>query len=143
MTRGGQDEQRNGRAHQQWNYSGPQWSGCKHPSPGGLQDGGHSDRRGGIDVLRNGSQQEVGISDDQLHLAPLPQLLVDDDDAAACLGISRAHFLAMVRAGRVDVTVVRLGRRRLYSVPSLRAWVEGGCKPCPRGSAKFNTGDPS
>ena len=68
----------------------------------------------------------------ETRLAPLQPLLVDDDGASAVLGVSRGHFLKMLASGRIDIVPVKLGRRRLYSVPSLRAWVEQGCKPAKR-----------
>ena len=60
----------------------------------------------------------------------LQPFLVDDKGAASLLNVSRAHFLKLRSSGRIDVTPISLGRRKLYSVSGLRSWVDGGCKPC-------------
>ncbi len=58
---------------------------------------------------------------------PVPRVLVRDREAASMLGISVAHFRAMVSSGVVDVDPVRLGRAVRYSVASLQAWAKAGC----------------
>ena len=62
--------------------------------------------------------------------AVLQPFLVDDKQAASLLSVSRAHFLKLRDSGRIDVTPISLGRRKLYSVNGLKSWVDGGCKPC-------------
>ena len=56
-------------------------------------------------------------------------LLVSDRDAAWMLGVCRSTFLKMLRVGRIDLPCVKLGRRRLYSVFDIEAFVRGGCRP--------------
>jgi predicted DNA-binding transcriptional regulator AlpA len=56
---------------------------------------------------------------------PAP-LLVDAREAAALCGVSRAHWLALNSSGRVPMPV-RLGRRVLWPVAELTAWIEAGC----------------
>ena len=57
--------------------------------------------------------------------APLP-LLLDARAAAKLCGVSRSHFLAMHSAGKVPLPV-RLGRRCLWRVAELAAWIEARC----------------
>jgi len=59
----------------------------------------------------------------------LQPLLVSDADAARLCGVCRSTFRKMLRSGRIDVPCVKMGRRRLYSVEALRAFVAGGCRP--------------
>lgn len=54
-------------------------------------------------------------------------LLVDAAGAAKRLSISRAHFLAQHSSGKIGPLPVKLGRRTLWGVEALRAWVNAGC----------------
>jgi len=56
------------------------------------------------------------------------RLLLGSDDAARACGISRTAWWALQSQGRVPAPV-RLGRRTLWSVDELRAWVAAGCPP--------------
>ena len=56
---------------------------------------------------------------------PAP-LLLDAKAAAALCGVSRAHWMALNSSGRVPMPV-RLGRRVLWYVAELTAWIEAGC----------------
>ena len=53
-----------------------------------------------------------------------PPLAVDAKRAAELVGISRAHFLRLVASKRAPAGIL-LGRRRLWPVEHLRAWIEG------------------
>ncbi len=66
----------------------------------------------------------VPETDERILLAPLPRLLLTDREAAAACGVSRNHFLGLVRAGRIQVTVIHLGRCVRYTLPSLQRWCE-------------------
>lgn len=56
----------------------------------------------------------------------LDPLLVDDERAASICGLGRSYWCVLERSGLVGPRPVRLGRRRLWSVAELRAWVESG-----------------
>jgi excisionase family DNA binding protein len=59
------------------------------------------------------------------------QLLWDLVEAAAALSVSTRTLERMAGNGELPTgAVVRLGRRRLFSVPVLREWVRQGC-PAP------------
>src|SRR5262249_1875808 len=51
----------------------------------------------------------------------MEKLLIDEREAAVMLGVS-ARTLWSLSAGR-QIPVVRIGRRKLYAVESLRAWI--------------------
>jgi len=53
-------------------------------------------------------------------------LLVDARDAARLLGIGRTLFLQLDNSGRLGPLGLKLGKRRLWSVEELRAWVQAG-----------------
>jgi len=59
-----------------------------------------------------------------LALAPL---LVDDDGTASLLGISSKHFTNLRKRGEFPIEPVELGRRRLWAVGTVEAWVRAGC----------------
>lgn len=69
--------------------------------------------------------------DDSAELTPL---MVDTKKAAAMLGISPRMFSSMNSTGRVP-RPVRLGRRVLWRVSELKAWVDAGCPPRERWEA--------
>lgn len=48
--------------------------------------------------------------------------------AARFCGVSRSHWLAMVAAGRTPLGF-RLGRRRLWLIEELSAWLRAGAPP--------------
>ena len=50
-----------------------------------------------------------------------PPLLLSIVEAAACLGISRAHFYEIL--GQHDLPTVRLGRRRMVRARDLESFV--------------------
>jgi predicted DNA-binding transcriptional regulator AlpA len=54
------------------------------------------------------------------------RLLVAAVDAAALCGVSRATWLRQHSAGRVPAPV-RIGRRTLWRLDELRAWIDAGC----------------
>lgn len=58
------------------------------------------------------------------HIEPL---LVSSDRAAELLGIGHALFYQMKADGRLGPTALSFGKRQLYSVEELRAWVRTGC----------------
>jgi len=57
-------------------------------------------------------------------------LLACAADAARMLSISRALFYSMASDGRLGPLPVAFGRRKLYRVSELTAWVEHS-PPCP------------
>lgn len=52
--------------------------------------------------------------------------MVDAKTAAGMLGIGRSHFMALLSSGRIGPMAQKLGRRSLFSVRELRAWVDAG-----------------
>ena len=52
---------------------------------------------------------------------------VSIQEAAKMLGISRPHFYPLIKEGKVQT--VKIGRRTLVSVQSLRELVDGGAAP--------------
>jgi len=59
-----------------------------------------------------------------LALAPL---LVDDVGVASLLGVSRAHLANLRKRGEFPIGPVNLGRRVLWRVGTVEAWVAAGC----------------
>lgn len=57
----------------------------------------------------------------------IPPMAVNGKDAARLLGIGRTLFLQMDNSGRLGPMGLKLGKRRLWSVEELRAWVNAGC----------------
>ncbi len=64
------------------------------------------------------------LTDDK-EFRPEP-LLVDAKTAAVMLSIGRSHFLSLLSAGKIGPMPRKLGRRSLFSVRELRAWVDAG-----------------
>jgi len=64
------------------------------------------------------------MSDNTNHLVPL---LLDADDAAMLLGVSRSHFYALHSSGRLGPSPVRLGKRSLWRRDELEQWVLNDC----------------
>ncbi len=62
---------------------------------------------------------------DEKDFRPEP-LLVDAKTAAVMLSIGRSHFLSLLSAGKIGPMAQKLGRRSLFSVRELRAWVDAG-----------------
>lgn len=58
-----------------------------------------------------------------------PPILLDAEQAAAALNVSRAHFLAMDKSGRLGPRGVLLGRCRRWAFDELRDWARAGCPP--------------
>jgi len=66
---------------------------------------------------------------EQVHETPaVAPLLLDTKRAAQMIGVSRSLFLSMHDSGRIPLPT-RLGRRVLWRVAELEAWVEAGCPP--------------
>lgn len=61
-------------------------------------------------------------------------LAVDAVRAGKLVGVSRAHWLRLVRTGRAPAGV-RLGRRRLWPVRELESWLAAGAPPRERWEA--------
>jgi len=55
--------------------------------------------------------------------------LVDAEEAAAVCGVSRSHFLAMDKSGRLGPRAIKLGRSSRWSADELRDWARAGCPP--------------
>jgi predicted DNA-binding transcriptional regulator AlpA len=54
---------------------------------------------------------------------------VDDEGAAALLGLSRRGFQDFDRRGLIGPQPVKLGRAKRWPVDELRRWVAAGCPP--------------
>lgn len=78
------------------------------------------------------------MTDYSLTLAPI---LVDADDAAALLGVSRGHFLNMDRSGRLGPQPIKLGRCTRWSRAELERWAEVGCPTRSEWTAMQEHGD--
>ena len=57
----------------------------------------------------------------------LEPLLVCGDETARLLGIGSALFHQMKSDGRLGPLPISFGRKRLYDVAELRAWISAGC----------------
>lgn len=57
------------------------------------------------------------------QIAPI---LVGAEQAAGLLSVSKRHFLSLDSGGKIPASL-KLGARRVWSVQTLRAWVEQGC----------------
>jgi excisionase family DNA binding protein len=64
--------------------------------------------------------------DRALLTAAIKPLLIRDTEAAALLGISRAHLHKLRAAGRF-VEPIRLGRKLLFDRAELEAWKDARC----------------
>lgn len=53
-------------------------------------------------------------------------LLVNDEHAAAMLGIGVSYFRELLKSGAIGPQPVRLGRRQLHRPDLLQAWVMAG-----------------
>lgn len=58
-------------------------------------------------------------------------LLLDAREASRMLGVSRSTWLSLRAAGRTP-RPVRIGRRTLWRIDELKAWVDAGCPPLHR-----------
>jgi excisionase family DNA binding protein len=65
---------------------------------------------------------------------PIASLTMDAVQAAKLIGISNTHFWAMLSSGRIPPGF-RLGRRRLWAVDDLRAWIAAGAPTADRWAA--------
>lgn len=63
----------------------------------------------------------------------MDRLLIDVDAAAKSLGIGRSSMYALMNAG--DVATVVIGRRRLVTADSLRAYVDEHATTTPTADA--------
>ena len=66
--------------------------------------------------------------------SPTEPLAVDSFGAAALLGVSESHWRIMVAGGRCPPGF-RLGRRRLWAVAELSAWLAAGAPSADRWAA--------
>jgi len=64
------------------------------------------------------------MSDKQQTLEPL---LISPSEAAQLLGLSRSFFYENLSTGRIGIRPVSFGKKKLYSVAELRAYVLAGC----------------
>ena len=55
------------------------------------------------------------------------KLLIGATEAAAALGIGRAHFYGLHSSGRLGPMPIRLGRRTLWNFEELKSWAAQGC----------------
>jgi excisionase family DNA binding protein len=54
-------------------------------------------------------------------------LLIPDVEAAALLGVSRAHLHRLRAAGKFGPPAIRLGRKVVYEREAIERWVRAGC----------------
>lgn len=59
-------------------------------------------------------------------------LMGDVGDVAQIVHVSRKHVRRMADAGRMP-RPVRLGRRLLWSLAEIEAWIADGCRPVRKG----------
>lgn len=64
-----------------------------------------------------------------MQAATPKKLLVSPSEAAEMLGMSRSLFYQLLSAGRIPLRAIKFGRKRLYDVEHLRAFVRSGCSP--------------
>ncbi len=57
------------------------------------------------------------------------KLLLSAQEAAAILGIGRAHFYGLLSAGLIGPLPIKLGRRSLWKADEIRSWVSRDCPP--------------
>jgi len=57
----------------------------------------------------------------------LPQIGVSIPQAAKMLGISKPHFLPLIKEGKIRT--IRIGKRVVVSVQSLREFIDGKTEP--------------
>jgi len=62
---------------------------------------------------------------------PIAPLAVDATKAAKLIGVSTAHFWVMLASGQIPPGF-RLGRRRLWAVAELQAWILAGAPTADR-----------
>lgn len=55
-------------------------------------------------------------------------LLVSATDAAEMLSVSRSKFYEMLSSGRCPLKAVSFGKRKLFRVDQVTAWVNSNCK---------------
>ena len=67
---------------------------------------------------------EKTMTDNGNHLVPL---LLDAEDAATLLGVSRRHFYGLHSSGRLGPLPVRLGRCSRWRRDELEAWAASDC----------------
>jgi excisionase family DNA binding protein len=84
---------------------------------------------------RNGGVPEGEALDSLCHEGDGPEgivsLTMHAASAAKLCGVSRATWYALAAAGRLPKPV-RLGRRTLWRVDELKAWIDAGCPPLHR-----------
>jgi len=68
----------------------------------------------------------------------LPRIAVSIQDAAKMLGISKPHFLPLVKEGKIRT--VQIGRRIVVSVQSLRELVDGKPQNSPENRPELQGG---
>lgn len=54
-------------------------------------------------------------------------LLLSAGDAAKLLGIGRTKFYEMHSTGRLGPMAIEFGKRKVWRMADLRAWVDAGC----------------
>ena len=60
--------------------------------------------------------------------SPVPRFLLRRREAASACGVSAASWDRLVSAGKTPAPI-RLGKRLVWRVAELAAWVEAGCPP--------------
>lgn len=79
------------------------------------------------------------IAAPQDGLAADAPFAVESKAAARLCGVSRAHWMKLVGTGRAPQGL-RLGRRRVWSVRELRAWLDAGAPSVERWTAMRKEG---
>jgi predicted DNA-binding transcriptional regulator AlpA len=77
------------------------------------------------------AESAVWKRDRALLTATVEPLLIPDTEAAALIGVSRAHFHRLRAAGKFGPPAIRLGRKVVYERASVVRWVRAGCPDAP------------
>lgn len=59
---------------------------------------------------------------------PPDKILTDAKGAAAMFNMSRSFFYGQFSSGRIAPLPISFGKKKLWRVADLQAWVAGGCK---------------
>lgn len=60
-------------------------------------------------------------------MGDVEKLLVSASEAARILGVGRTKFYEMHTSGRLGPVAIQFGKRKVWRLADLRAWVAAGC----------------
>ena len=92
-----------------------------------------------VEQARSGSDGELSQASNQIPSTGLAEetpntitaFVVEARIAAQLCGVSRSTWFALKAAGRIP-RPVRIGRRTLWRVDEIKAWLDAGCPPLHR-----------